>query len=568
MSSLELFPTNWRDLWQGHFDVEAVGAVYTRPEIVDLILDLAGFRPDAERLLDWRIVEPSCGDGAFLGAIVQRLVVSELRQTEPIDWSEQCWVEAIRAYDISEAAVGAARATIVDKLVESGCPRRRARQLSNAWAIQGDFLLATDPLPAQLVVGNPPYVRLEDLPKRVLAEYRSRFATLTDRADLYVAFIEHGLQLLGENGVLAYICANRFAKNQYGASLRQLIGRSFRVRHYVNLEHTQPFLAEVSAYPAIIAIDRQQGMPSRVGTLRDIEASTLAAVRTQGASVTGLADGPLVEFEHWYPKGEPWVTTSRAEFEVLAQLESNYPTLGESGGQTRVGIGVATGADDVFVISGRSDVVELALQIPLLMSADVKATGVSWSGHYLINPFSSADDGALVDLRDYVGLRRYLESRASQLKKRHVAKGRPDAWYRTIDRVWPGLQRKPKLLLPDIQRGGVVAIDRGAYYPHHNLYWVTSDTWDLCALQAVLRSSMVTRQVRAHSVQMRGGSLRYQAQTLRRLRVPAFSTLDTNTISSLVAVSSSTNQAELDLAVEAAFARGSSREFGAAMRRR
>lgn len=56
--------------------------------------------------------------------------------------------------------------------------------------------------------------------------------------------------------------------------------------------------------------------------------------------------------------------------------------------------------------------------------------------------------------------------------------------------------------------------------PHHIVYWITSTTWDLRKLQALLQSDMVTDQLRAHSVAMRGGSLRYQAQNLRRVRIP------------------------------------------------
>jgi hypothetical protein len=64
-------------------------------------------------------------------------------------------------------------------------------------------------------------------------------------------------------------------------------------------------------------------------------------------------------------------------------------------------------------------------------------------------------------------------------------------------------------------------MDAGRYYPHHNVYWITSGGWDLRLLQALLRSRCVLDQIRALSVQMRGGSVRYQAQVLRKLRMPS-----------------------------------------------
>ncbi len=201
----------------------------------------------------------------------------------------------------------------------------------------------------------------------------------------------------------------------------------------------------------------------------------------------------------------------------------------------------------------RHPLIEESRQLPLLMAGDIGVDKLSWSGHFLVNPFDDADDGSLVDLAEYPALRTYFEAGTDRLRMRHVAKARSTNWYRTIDRIWPKLQAVPKLVIPDIQAGGVVGLDDGEYYPHHNVYWLSSATWDLKALQAILRSSMVLSQVRAFSVQMRGGSLRYQAQTLRRIRVPELASLTASCLAALCAVGDSHDQAAIDSAVNRAF---------------
>jgi hypothetical protein len=108
-------------------------------------------------------------------------------------------------------------------------------------------------------------------------------------------------------------------------------------------------------------------------------------------------------------------------------------------------------------------------------------------------------------------------------------------------------------VIPDIQRGGIVGVDEGQCYPHHNLYWVTTDAWELRALQAILRSSHVLMQVRAFSVQMRGGSIRYQAQTLRRVRVPQLADLTSSVVEQLCKAGASYDQNEVDEAASRAF---------------
>ena len=79
---------------------------------------------------------------------------------------------------------------------------------------------------------------------------------------------------------------------------------------------------------------------------------------------------------------------------------------------------------------------------------------------------------------------------------------------------------KPKLLIPDIKGNAQIVYEDGKLYPHHNLYFVTSDEWDLQALQAVLLSGIARLFVLSYSTKMRGGFLRFQAQYLRRIRVP------------------------------------------------
>lgn len=115
-----------------------------------------------------------------------------------------------------------------------------------------------------------------------------------------------------------------------------------------------------------------------------------------------------------------------------------------------------------------------------------------------------------------------------------------------IDRVTLSLVQKPKLMIPDIQAGGIVGYDPGQFYPHHNVYWITSEGWNLQTLQALLRSSIILEQIRAFSVQMRGGSVRYQAQVLRQLRVPLAVSLSQDLQARLAEVAGADEQGRID----------------------
>ncbi len=157
-------------------------------------------------------------------------------------------------------------------------------------------------------------------------------------------------------------------------------------------------------------------------------------------------------------------------------------------------------------------------KLPLATTRDILTGTVKWRGQGVVNPFE--DSGKLVDLHAYPRLPRYLEAHKSEIAGRHVAQKAPANWYRTIDRITPALATKPKLLIPDIKGEAHIVYEPGELYPHHNLYFITSDTWDLRALQAVLRSGIARLFVSVYSTRMRGGYMRFQAQYLRRIRVP------------------------------------------------
>lgn len=489
------------------------GAVFTRREVVDFMLDLAGYTPD--RLLhSMRLLEPSFGGGEFLLAAVERLLTAFQAAGGVADLSL-----CIRAVELHSNTFTATKRKLEELLLRFGIPAPEATHLLDAWLISGDFLLS--PLPDQFdfVVGNPPYVRQELIPAALMLEYRRRYATLYDRADLYIPFIERSLGLLADGGQCALICADRWTKNRYGAPLRALVAGGYHLRAYVDMVDTPAFNAEVIAYPAITLIEKAKPGPTLVAERPVIDAASLSILAR--SLLRGMADNTVGVslVEHAAMGSEPWVLSSSAKRALLRRLEAKFPLLEDTG--CKVGIGVATGADKAFIAKMEELDVEPSRKLPLVTTKDIASGEVRWLGMGVINPFE--DDGKLADLSRYPKLRAHLELHRTVIANRHVAKKAPANWFRTIDRITPALAARPKLLIPDIKGAAHVVYEAGTLYPHHNLYYVESSEWDLRALQAVLLSSVARQFVAAYSTTMRGGYLRFQAQYLRRIRLPAWS---------------------------------------------
>lgn len=499
------------------------GEVFTKPGVVRYMIDEI---ESVGRFRLWRkmrVLEPSCGEGAFVIPLIEKLIA------EVEDWNDACLRDYLRACDISVSNVECVKGKVTALLRAAACPESTIKELLSAWFVCDDFLLVNFGLKFDVVVGNPPYIRFDDIESGKQQRYRDLYSTFSERCDICVPFFEKSLSLLSERGVFSFICTNRFVRSSYGRRLRRFIADRYHVALYLNMEHAQPFEEKVSAYPAIYIIDRKSGECTYSSTIDDASEATLKSVRTRAKSTQ------LSKFDKWYQGDSVWTTTDYREKLESEQIECRYPTIEESGKGTRLGIGVASGADDIYLNPQLNAPIEKDCLIPLVASEDIRCGSIVWDNRFMLNPYDPSDDSKMLDLSQYPEAASYFNTHSEKLKSRYCARKHPDSWYRTLDRIRYDVWGKPKILLPDIQIGGNVALDEnGQFYPHHNVYWITSDVWNMRALCVLLRSTFVTEQIRRYSVQMRGGSIRYQAQNLRNVHIPAWDSLSEDEVSQLV----------------------------------
>jgi adenine-specific DNA-methyltransferase len=495
------------------------GEVFTRSWIVELILDLCGYTSERD-LACMVAVEPSCGSGAFLIPMVSRLIASARLHGHCL----QGTVDAIRATDLLEPNVRSSRRAIQKILLDAEVTEKTAAALGLAWVKHSDFLL--NPPAAQtadFVIGNPPYIRLEAVPPARSEAYRQACTTMGGRADVYIGFYEHGLLALKPGGILGFICADRWMRNAYGRRLRAMISSAWSVDAIVSMTGVDAFEEEVHAYPAITVLRRgeQSSGPLVVDATAEFgpESAQDLSAKENGSHWTGCGYR-AARLPTWSGENSGWPHGSPERLAVIADMEARLPTLEDSAAETRVGIGVATGADRVFITSD-STLAEPERLLPLALSRDLSSGQVEWSGKYLVNPWNPE---GLIDLGEWPRTARHLDAHKADLARRHTA--RSGKWHKTIDRVIEGLVDRPKLYISDFGETISPVLDNGTTYPHHNLYWITSEAWDLSVLGGLLMSDVANLFITAYSVRMRGGYFRFQAQYLRRIRVPPPADID------------------------------------------
>lgn len=471
------------------------GDVFTSPVVVDFILDSVGYTANRD-LSRVRILEPSCGDGEFVVEIVRRLITSAAKFGFNVN---EAFMRNVRAFDIDSEKISHCRQRIIELGINLSCDNIQA----------ADFLKA-EIEEADIVVGNPPYIRYENIPSEMMEFCKRSFPTFHYRCDLYVPFFEKSLAALSPGGLHCFICSNRWLKNEYGKKLRLMIARYYQLRTILNLEQADAFQEEVLAYPAITII-----------------ANELPAFSFRYAEYTNLEELSSQKIEEKrMPQGEDWTEAFNK-----VSVDSRFLTIEQQG--FKIGIGVATGADSVFISPELPNKVEEELIMPGINARDLRGDKFHWQGEYLLNPYNA--DGTLVNLEKYPRASAYLEKHREKLISRHIAKKSPSKWYKTIDRISPDLLSKPKILLPDMSGNTYVFVDDGNYYPLHNIYYIIgSSSIQLRLLAAFLMSDFVRNQLAAVTNRMNGGYSRWQSQHLRKIKIPRLSSIPTDDVQQLL----------------------------------
>jgi hypothetical protein len=377
-----------------------------------------------------------------------------------------------------------------------------------------------------LVVGNPPWVRAEQVPgperERLARRYRwwrSGGRGFAHRPDLSLAFIERGAELTAPGGVLAMLVPAKLATAGYAARARHALATETTLHVVADLtEHRSAF--DATAYPMALVLSRRRVADGH-------------AVRT-GLAIREPASLP----QRTLGTGAAWVL-SRTGWEAAAELGRGLPTLGD---RFTVHLGVKTGANDLFL--DPPDTVEPALVRTAVRGRDVQPF-IAGAGPRLLWP---CDDRGRPLAELPPGAQAHLAAADRRLKSRADYDGGPP-WtlFRTGPAsaphrvVWADLARR----LTSVALVGQQARQR---VPLNTCYVVvTSDAETAHRLSAWLNCSWIRAAARLGASEASGGYARFGAAQVKRVPLPS-AALDDPALGELAraAAQGSPVQADLD----------------------
>ncbi|MDE6060727.1 MAG: SAM-dependent methyltransferase, partial [Clostridia bacterium] len=211
------------------------GRFYTPEFIVNNVLDLSSYH--GQSILKKHAIDNSCGDGAFLVAIVDRYCNEFLKISSDLQSLSEELSTYIHGIEIDEIES--------KKCIENlNCVISKYGLNSVNWDIKCADTLTVDTYNGKMdfVLGNPPYVRVHNLGGSLDNIKKYSFAQ-NGMTDLYIVFYEIGLKMLNNNGVLGYITPSSFFNSVAGKYMRLYLVNNNLIEKIVDMKHFPSFSA-------------------------------------------------------------------------------------------------------------------------------------------------------------------------------------------------------------------------------------------------------------------------------------------------------------------------------------
>jgi type I restriction-modification system DNA methylase subunit len=293
-------------------------------------------------LLQITIIDPACGSGAFLNQALEYLItehkwISELEANVTsssivFDVESSILENNIFGVDINEESVDIAKLSLWLRTASKG---RKLNSLNNNIKCGNSLIYDTNVAGDKafnwhhefpqiferggfdVVIGNPPYVKLESIKSTSEALQKAKFSTYEKRGDLYVLFVEKGFEILKTGGFISYIMPNKWLQAGYGKPLREFM-LSQKLNTLIDFGDLQIFQG-ATTYPCIFVSEKAKpNSHIQIAVLEKTELDfTSNIIRNQQL------------FKHESFSGDTWIISSNADKAIVEDLQSKFETLAE-----------------------------------------------------------------------------------------------------------------------------------------------------------------------------------------------------------------------------------------------
>lgn len=567
------------------------GSERTPDEIIKYMLDVIGY--DENISAHKSIVDPACGTGTFIKQIIDRFMEGLDKNNIKNTVKQKLLVhKLIRAYDTKPSNVFVTKMVMISSLVE----KKLISEMKDVLDMEEklpvycqDFLGVEEK--ADYIIGNPPYIRIQNMTVEYRKFLKNNFACTTGRFDIFTCFIEKSDKLLNEHGRMCLITSNKYLTANYGVGIRDYLSSTGHVRKLVDLYDTKFFGAAV--LPAIIMCENSKSESEYVDYVgiktteqetqyRCMDANELfdyiEKERKCGKSFILYGSEDTKAFEVSRSKvripmeGKAWNFSASDENTIKAKMdEQKLCSLKDA---FEVCVGIKTTADTVFVKPMTEKFIndhrfEEFVVYPLIQSFNVNKWNISWGestkDRYILYPHREIDGNMVaIPLEEIPQAGAYLEECSEVLKKRsYLAESKNRMWYECWVPQKLSKFKQTKIVTRDIVSNNSFAMDELGRLCQGNTFFLIkkstiflseytelSERQFYCFALGVLNSKAMEFYQKMISGCLYSQKYRYTTSNLNRWPIPRISKADAVKMAGYVEKLISGDSDELENAID------------------
>jgi methylase of polypeptide subunit release factors len=551
-------------LTDGQVHKKEQGVYYTPTYIVDYIVKTAieeTLKENKGKISSIKILDLACGSGSFLIKAFDYMnaKLSEDKKTNQKKLDSQgaysIKTEILKknlfGVDLDSKAVEITKLNLLLKAAENG--RKLPEELdihirhgnslidkaevigfNDAFSWSGDFKAGT----FDIIVGNPPYIRIQTLDNKSVTFFNSTYKSATRNYDIYALFVEKGLSLLKEGGILGFILPSKFFNADYGEGLRKLIGDGKSLYKIVDFKDFQVF-DTATTYTCLLFFKKTANKQFDYMELSDKDKFRQIKTFDPKLFKTAKQKEPS--------DGKPMIFVSNDNKSIIEKMEAIKTTLGAI--SENIFQGLVTGSDKIYFVDlieekgkqvkvrNRYDKKEYLLEKEivkkLLKGKEIRKWMVDWQGIYVVYPYIVNNKKArLITLDEikanYPNTYQYFLNYEKELKSREDGRLRNKKDWHQFGRLQNIEKFEQAKIMTQVlsSRNSFTFDEKGEYYfvggGNAGGYGITLSKEyenDYYVILALLNSKLLEFYLRCISTPFRGGFYSYGKRFIEKLPI-------------------------------------------------
>jgi len=353
------------------------------------------------------------------------------------------------------------------------------------------------------VVGNPPYVKTQRFSQNKKYLRKVYNETVYKNFDIYVPFIQRGIEWLNDGGKFGYIVSNMFHKRDYGEKLRKYILQNCRIDQFINFGASGVF-KDVTNYPCIIILEKVKNKHNLIKCVRVAKEKKYLIDIFKNNINTKYSDKYLDIFliNQSSLSKNPWLICPEEEKEILDKIKKvkNKKLIDLCDSKLGIKEASRTGNNMVYILNDKKIIknkLEKELLFPKIKGAEeIKRWYLNWNGEYILLPYSIKNDKFTpVHLDNYPNTKNYLLKYKDKLLKRKLFTKtileHDKNWYE----IWNPLPfQRYKIIYPEISNKNSFAFDEDNFYfvgKNFIIYLDKNEKDEYLILMAILNSKIL-----------------------------------------------------------------------------